>query len=36
VEKAERLLGFRALTGLDEILTEVVPWIERAMVDGSI
>jgi UDP-glucose 4-epimerase len=36
VEKAERVLGFRALTGLDEILTEVVPWIERAMVDGSI
>jgi UDP-glucose 4-epimerase len=36
VEKAERLLGFKAKTGLDEILTEVVPWIERAMVDGSI
>jgi nucleoside-diphosphate-sugar epimerase len=36
VEKAERLLGFKAQTGLDEILTEVVPWIERAMVDGSI
>ena len=36
VEKAERVLGFRALTGLDEILTEVVPWIERAMADGSI
>jgi len=36
VEKAERLLGFTARTGLDEILTEVVPWIERAMVDGSI
>ena len=36
VEKAERLLGFTAQTGLDEILTEVVPWIERAMVDGSI
>ncbi len=36
VEKAERVLGFRAQTRLDEILTEVVPWIERAMVDGSI
>jgi nucleoside-diphosphate-sugar epimerase len=36
VEKAERLLGFRAQTGLDEILTEVVPWIARAIEDGSI
>ena len=36
VEKAERLLDFTAQTGLDEILTEVVPWIERALVDGSI
>ena len=35
VEKAERVLGFKAQTGLDEILTEVVPWIERAMADGS-
>jgi hypothetical protein len=29
------VLGFKAQTGLDEILTEVVPWIERAMADGS-
>jgi nucleoside-diphosphate-sugar epimerase len=36
VEKAERLLGFRAETGLDQILTEVVPWIASAMEDGSI
>jgi nucleoside-diphosphate-sugar epimerase len=36
VEKAERLLGFRAETGLEEILTEVVPWIASAMEDGSI
>jgi len=36
VEKAERLLGFRAQTGLDEILTEVIPWIERAISEGTI
>jgi nucleoside-diphosphate-sugar epimerase len=36
VEKAEELLGFKAETGLDEILTEVVPWIAQAMEDGSI
>ena len=36
VEKAERLLGFKAETGLDDILTEVVPWIENAMAEGSI
>jgi nucleoside-diphosphate-sugar epimerase len=27
VSKAERLLGFRAETGLSEILDEVIPWI---------
>jgi UDP-glucose 4-epimerase len=36
VEKAERLLGFRAQTGLDDILTEVIPWIERAIAEGTI
>jgi nucleoside-diphosphate-sugar epimerase len=36
VRKAEQLLGFRAETPLDEILTEVVPWIARALEDGSI
>ena len=36
VEKAERLLGFRAETGLDEILTEVIPWIAQAMEEGTI
>ena len=36
VEKAERLLGFTAETGLDDILKEVIPWIEKAMADGSI
>ena len=36
VEKSERLLGFKAETGLDDILTEVIPWIEGAMAEGSI
>ncbi len=36
VEKAERLLGFQAETGLDEILKEVIPWIEHALEEGSI
>jgi UDP-glucose 4-epimerase len=36
VEKAERQLGFRADTTLEEILTEVIPWIASAMEDGSI
>jgi UDP-glucose 4-epimerase len=36
VEKAERVLGFKAATTLDETLDEVVPWIERAVHDGLI
>jgi UDP-glucose 4-epimerase len=36
VEKAERVLGFKATTTLDETLDEVVPWIERAVNDGLI
>jgi UDP-glucose 4-epimerase len=35
-EKAERVLGFRATTTLDEMLDEVVPWIEKAIVEGTI
>ena len=35
-EKAKRLLGFEAATSLDQILNEVVPWIERAVKDGTI
>src|SRR5581483_7959350 len=31
VEKAKRILGFEATTGLDEILREVIPWIEKAI-----
>jgi UDP-glucose 4-epimerase len=35
-EKAKRLLGFEATTSLEKILHEVVPWIERAVADGTI
>lgn len=31
VEKAKRLLGFEALTPLDEMLDEVIPWIREAI-----
>ena len=34
VEKAKRILGFEAMTPLDEMLDEVVPWIARAIDDG--
>lgn len=36
VEKAERLLGFKAETGLDEILDEVIPWITEQIRLGGI
>ena len=36
VEKAKRVLGFEATTSLDEMLDEVIPWIERAVRDGTI
>jgi UDP-glucose 4-epimerase len=35
-EKAKRLLGFEASTGLEKILQEVVPWIEKAVAEGTI
>ena len=35
-EKAKRLLGFEATTGLEKILQEVVPWIEKAVAAGTI
>jgi nucleoside-diphosphate-sugar epimerase len=35
-EKAKRLLGFEATTSLSQILDEVIPWIERAVRDGTI
>ena len=36
VEKAKRLLGFEALTPLDAILDEVIPWIARQVDAGPI
>lgn len=36
VKKAERLLGFKAETTLDEILDEVIPWIEEQVRVGGI
>jgi nucleoside-diphosphate-sugar epimerase len=35
-EKAKRVLGYEATTTLDEMLDEVIPWIEQAMADGRI
>lgn len=35
-EKAQRLLGFEATTGLDELLDIVVPWIANAVAEGLI
>jgi UDP-glucose 4-epimerase len=36
VEKAGRVLGFEATTSLDEMLDEVIPWIEHAVHEGLI
>jgi nucleoside-diphosphate-sugar epimerase len=36
VAKAKEVLGFEATTGLDEILDEVIPWIEMAVDEGLI
>jgi nucleoside-diphosphate-sugar epimerase len=36
VEKAERLLGFRATTPLGEILDSVIPWVRRQLEHGNI
>ena len=36
VAKAKDLLGFEATTDLDEILDEVIPWIEKAFADELI
>jgi UDP-glucose 4-epimerase len=35
-DKAREVLGFEATTGLDDILDEVIPWIEKAVADGAI
>ena len=36
VDKAAKLLGFRAETSLDQILDEVIPWIEEQIRIGGI
>jgi nucleoside-diphosphate-sugar epimerase len=36
VDKAKRVLGFEATTSLDDMLDEVIPWINQAIQDGSI
>jgi UDP-glucose 4-epimerase len=35
VSKAEKLLGFRACTGLSEILDEVIPWVDDQLRRGQ-
>ena len=35
-EKAKRMLGFEATTTLDQMLDEVIPWIEQAIASGTI
>lgn len=35
-DKAEEVLGFKATTTLDEMLDEVIPWIQRAVETGVI
>jgi UDP-glucose 4-epimerase len=34
VDKALRVLGFEARTSLDDMLDEVIPWIEQAVAEG--
>ena len=36
VDKAREVLGFEATTTLEEMLDEVIPWITRAVEDGTI
>ena len=36
VTKAKEVLGFEATTSLEEMLDEVIPWIENAVADGTI
>lgn len=35
-DKAARMLGFRAETSLEEMLDEVIPWIDKSRADGTI
>ena len=36
ITKAQQLLGFTATTSLDDMLDEVVPWVESAISAGVI
>jgi nucleoside-diphosphate-sugar epimerase len=36
VDKAREILGFETTTDLDEMLDEVIPWIEKAIADDLI
>ena len=36
VDKAKRVLGFEATTSLDQMLDEVIPWVEKALSEGVI
>jgi nucleoside-diphosphate-sugar epimerase len=35
-EKARAILGFEATTTLDKMLDEVIPWVEKAIADGTL
>jgi UDP-glucose 4-epimerase len=35
-DKAKRMLGFEATASLDEMLDEVIPWIDEAIKNGTI
>ena len=35
-DKAKKVLGFEATTSLEDMLDEVIPWIEQAVVQGRI
>jgi nucleoside-diphosphate-sugar epimerase len=36
IDKAKRVLGFEATTSLDDMLDEVIPWIDQAIKNGTI
>jgi UDP-glucose 4-epimerase len=36
VDKSKKVLGIEATTSLDEMLDEVIPWIEKAIDEGKI
>jgi nucleoside-diphosphate-sugar epimerase len=36
VDKSRAVLGFEATTSLEDMLDEVIPWVEQAMAEGRI